>query len=136
MKLKNYITIILLLLFAVALAQCAKENVTKEEKHMQFELRNPAQNACEPLAGPNQVTKNVIQGGIYLLTYPECELKEQFLYLQDGPRFAFTDFILMIPETPGCEGLRAYLDGLSPFSYPRCDSISAASNACTPLLYN
>ena len=109
MNIKNFVSIFMLLLFAVALVQCSKENAATEE-NVGVEMRNTSQD-CVVDIGPQAQTKTERVDNIFLPGI-DCPFTGLVVYKQYFNRFAFTDFILVIPDDPDCDDLKDHLDGL------------------------
>jgi hypothetical protein len=76
MNLSKYISIILLLLFAVALVQCSKEE-NKEQTLEEIELRDTSSD-CLPELGPNCFQFDTIVRDLQLSQFPGCTFKVQY----------------------------------------------------------
>lgn len=112
MKIHNFISIFLLLLFAVALLQCAKEGASTEE-NFGVEMRNTSQD-CVLDMGPNAQNNSELVDSIFLPYYfTDCPLQVFVVYKQLYKLFAFTDYLVIIPDNPDCDGLKDYLESLT-----------------------
>lgn len=89
------------MVLSFVLFQCTKESNSNELTSERIVLRN---DDCVASAGPNEVLKHEYIV-VYLPGWPDCPLYGEFLYLQDGSSFVFTDFILTIPQITECEGI-------------------------------
>jgi len=106
----KFISIFILLCgFTFALVQCAKEEIDTNTVDTKIESRSS--NPCAPkIMCP--IEYKIVD--IQVPGYSGCTIQAEMIYEKCGEKFRFFDFIMIIPNSTGCAGLRNYLDGLTP----------------------
>lgn len=101
---KSFIKIvgILFLFTSLLFLQCKKEEATIVADQ-DMELRSTGVEPCEVYLGPTQQTKHLFVP-VQVPGYTGCIVYAEYVWIQLGSAFAFTDFAMHIPES-GCENL-------------------------------